>query len=710
MGNLISPGVSVTIIDESFFIPGRVTSLPVIFIATEDEKTQPDGVTPALGTYEYGIYREVTSISESLELYGIPRYLESADGEAFHGDARNEYGLDALNKFLEIGNRAYVVRANVNLNDNIEDLRALFSKKIEESCDYFDELFDDYLEEFNQEQGNVGTSIVDTVNGSDVKILLEEALQDLFDSYSFSSKGRTGDNNLFKENFIINHTVASAGFQEVIFDTGGFLTVDDVTGVNNDTTQYAATIEVEGTPTVVSLDGADIQTFGELIDQINANLTGASIEFVAGRLRVTSDLEAVTSSIEIQEDVSGAQGLFSNLNLFVGFADPVAGTGGSPLPTYADGYDVAATGTYEGLYAAIDDSTAYSSTDVCSLLTTASNEYELTVEFRDYTSLGNNNDQRNAEIVERLQAAVNDPDLGLRNVDGFNYNLLACPGYPEVTDELVRLSDDMLDEVFVIGETPFDKPPSGLDSITIWADSNNRVTDVGTAYWYGHGISSNIDGKDILTTSASTALRVIAFNDREAQLWYAPAGTTRGVCPHLTSTGYVSGTLGTPTTFVEENLDVGKRDSLYEFPKNINPISRISGRGILVMGQKTVAPAVSSRESINVERLLRYMKREIRRGVFPYLFEPNDQITRDQVKATVDGFLNGLLNTRALQDFATLCDSTNNTPDRVQRKELWIDIAVKPTLAVEFIYAPIRVVLQGADVNDFGSIETLPES
>lgn len=712
MGNLISPGVSVTIVDESFFIPGRVTTLPVIFIATEEEKTQPDGVSPALGTYEHGIYREVTSISESLELYGIPRYIESVDGEPHHGDARNEYGLDALNKFLEIGNRAYVVRANVNLNDDIEDLRALFSKKIDESCDYFDELFDDYLEEYNQEQGLTGSSQATTISGVDVKVLLEEALQDLFDTYSFSSKGRTGDNNLFKENFIINHTVPSAGYQEIIFDTsGGFLTREDSTGLANDTTQYAATFTIDGVDQVVNLDGQDIQTFGDLIDEINAALgSDASIDFNAGRLRVTSAFEGVTSSVDINEDVSGAQGLFSNLNLFSSFADPVSGTGGTPLPTYPNGYDQDAVGVYEGLYAALSDSTQYTSEEVCSILTTASNEYELTIEFRDYTALGFNNETRKAEIVERLQAAVNNPDLGLRNVDGFNYNLLVCPGYPEVTDELVRLAQDMLEEVFVIGETPFDKPPSGLDSITIWADSNGRVTYVGAAYWYGHGISSNIDGKDILTSSASTALRVIAYNDREAQLWFAPAGTNRGTCPHLTATGYVSGTLGTPTTFVEEDLDRGKRDSLYEFPKNINPITRISGRGILVLGQKTVAPAVSSRESINVERLLRYIKREVRRGVFPYLFEPNDQITRDQVKATVDGFLNGLLNTRALQDFATLCDETNNTPDRVQRKELWIDIAVKPTLAVEFIYAPIRVVLQGADVNDFGSVQSLPES
>lgn len=711
MADLISPGVSVTIIDESFFVPGRAAAIPVIFIATEDEKTQPDGVTPAMGTYEHSVYREVTSIRESLELYGVPRYLESAEGEAFHGDARNEYGLDALNKFLEIGNRAYVVRANVNLNDDIEDLRALFSKQVGESCDYFDELFVDYLAELNEDQGLTGSSQLTTINGADVKILLEESLRDIFTSYSFSSKGRTGNNNLFKEFFIDDHNTPQAGYQEVIFDTsGGFLTTTDVTGVTS-TSTYAANITFDGVTTVeVSVLGSDIPTFADLIEEVNTAIVGSgSIAFNAGRLRITSDLTGVTSEVSVAEDVSGALGLFSKLNLFSAFADSTTGTGGTPLPTYPDGYTQDAVGVYYGLYYDIVDSVQYTSEEVCSILTTAANEYEITLEFKTYTALGENNIIRKEEIVERLQAAVNNPDLGLRNPDGFNYNLLACPGYPEVTDELVRLADDMLNEVFVIGETPFDKPPTGLNSIAIWADTSAKVTTPAAAYWYGHGISSNIDGNNILTTSAATALRVIAVNDRDAQLWFAPAGTSRGLCTHLSSTGYVSGTLGGPTTFVEENLDIGKRDSLYEFPKNINPISRISGRGILVMGQKTVSPAQSSRESINVERLLRFIKREVRRSVFPFLFEPNDQQTRNQAKAVVDGFLSGLLNTRALEDFATISNTTNNTPDRVQRKELWIDVALKPTLAVEFIYVPIRVVLQSADISSPGSIEVLPQ-
>jgi len=707
MASLISPGVSVTIDDQAFFIPGRAGTIPVIFIATADQKTQPDGVTPALGTYEYGVFREVTSIRQAIELYGIPRYLESADGQPFHGDARNEYGLDALVKFLEVGNRAYVVRANVNLDDSIAGLRKLWQSKISSASDYLCELFDDYLEEYNEENGLFGPAAVNEIQGSDVKILLEEALIDVFECYSFSSKGRTGNNNLFKDDFLDDHSVARPGYQEIVFDTsGGFLTTNDVTGLNNDTTLYSFSIEVDGgAAQVVTVQGQDAQTFGELIDEINTALSGsATIEFLAGRLRVSSLFAGVTSSISIDENVSGSTGLFSSLNLFQFIADPVQGTGPNPLLIFADGYENAATGSFNGLFNAISDSVTYTCDSVVSILTTAASEYELTREFRNHTSLGENDAERRAEIVVQLQKAINDPTLGLRNPDAYSFNLLVAPGYHELVDELNRMATEMLDEVFVIGETPFDKPPTGFNGISTWALSSERTTYPGAAYYFGHGISSNIDGRNILTTSAATALRAYAFNDREEALWYAPAGVERGLCPHLTKTGYVSGVLGGPTEFVEDDLDVGKRDSLYEFPKNINPITRIAGRGILILGQKTVNPATSPRESVNIERLLRFIKREIRRGVFPYLFEPNDQITRDQVKTTVDNFLASLINDRALFDFATICDESNNTPDRVQRKELWIDVALKPITAVEFIYVPIRVVDFAADIGSAGSI------
>lgn len=725
MANLVSPGVSAFIVDESFFIPGRVTTLPVIFIATADEKTQSDGVSPALGTFEHGVYREVTSLRQSLQLYGVPRFIRSADGSPHHGDARNEYGLDALNKFLEVGNRAYVVRANVNLDDRIESVRSLWSTKITEAGSYLSQLIEDYIEVYNTENnlfelapdGNPNPAYKTSVDDEELLMLINEALIDVFDSYSFSSKDRTDGVNLLAEYFLRDHTIDTAGFQEVVFQTTsatGNLTGGDTTSFNNDTTPYGVTIEFNTGSVDVVVQGQDAQTFAELLDEINDQLTGfGTIRFASGRLRVENDATGVTSTVEIRDgEPSGSMPLFSNLTLFAGLSNPVDGTGPSPLAVFTNGYDqTPSPDPYNGLTWIVEDEydplTGFDAFAAEALLVNAADTYSFTQEFRTFTRLGENDSSRRQEIVSRLRAAINDPNLGIRNPDAFNYNLLACPGYPEVGTELVRLAEDMLDEVFVLGETPFDKPPVGFNSISSWAvNSSDRRVNNGIAYWFGHGLSSNIDGEEIMTASSSTALRILAFNDRERALWWAPAGTQRGQANHLREVGYVSGTLGGPTTFVRDDLDLGARDSLYEFPKNINPITRIEGRGILALGQKTSAPAVSSRESINVERLLRFIKREVRRGVFPYLFEPNDQITRDLVKVTVDNFLFGLINGRALYDFATICDDSNNTPDRIQRKELWIDIAVKPVIAIEFIYVPIRVVSTGADIGDAGSVET----
>ena len=74
-----------------------------------------------------------------------------------------------------------------------------------------------------------------------------------------------------------------------------------------------------------------------------------------------------------------------------------------------------------------------------------------------------------------------------------------------------------------------------------------------------------------------------------------------------------------------------------------------------------------------------------------YLFEPNDQITRNQLKNAIDGLMIDLVAKRALYDYLVVCDLTNNTPARIDRNELYVDIAIEPVKAVEFIYIPVRI-------------------
>ena len=49
-----------------------------------------------------------------------------------------------------------------------------------------------------------------------------------------------------------------------------------------------------------------------------------------------------------------------------------------------------------------------------------------------------------------------------------------------------------------------------------------------------------------------------------------------------------------------------------------------------------------------------------------------------------------LTSQRALYDFIVVCDESNNTPARIDRSELWVDVAIEPVKAVEFIY--IRLI------------------
>lgn len=707
MASLVSPNVEVSIIDESFYIPGQQATVPLIFIATADEKQQPDG-SPAIGTYEYGVIRTVTTIQQSVQLYGVPNYLVSPNGVPQYGDVRNEYGLDALNKYLEVGNRAYVVRANVNLNDSYPDIVSLWDQKISDSADLLNVLVTNYIEEYNNANGLIpaDSNYKTTVTQSELKTLMGDALANVLASYSFSSED-------FQRDFIQDHTVDHAGFQDAVYNsTSGYIQTSDITGLENDATLYGfelSIVSVNGSQNVqIQLEGQNAQTFGDLIAEMQTLIqsvtsSNSTVDLIQGRIRVTSDLLGATSAVSMSDGFSGVNPLFANTNLFLRFDPSVPGQGIHSLDVYNDDFTIV-IGSYDGLNGIIDNWTSgsvianqFTAQESEGVLLAAGADFEHTVQFKNETSLGANDAARRAEVVKQLQAIINDPNTGVR-AENLEYNLLVCPGFPEVTDELLRLCQDLKEEVFIIGETPFDKPPTGPNSIAEWASTPARVSSYNVAYYYPHGLSSNIDGATILTTAASIALRVYAYNDSQAAVWYAPAGVQRGIASGITEIGYVSGVLGGPTEFVIDYIDQGIRDVLYEFPKNINPIAFIPGRGILVMGQKTTYSASSALDRVNVSRLVKYIKRELRKGMFPYLFEPNDELTRENVQATVNSFLGDLIDRRALYDYASICDSSNNTPDRIDRNELWVDVAIKPVKAVEFIYVPVRVVNTGTDI------------
>jgi phage tail sheath protein FI len=92
-----------------------------------------------------------------------------------------------------------------------------------------------------------------------------------------------------------------------------------------------------------------------------------------------------------------------------------------------------------------------------------------------------------------------------------------------------------------------------------------------------------------------------------------------------------------------------------------------------------------------VARLVIYLRRQFSLLAKPYVFEPNDKITRDELKGAAESLLLELVGQRALYDYIVVCDTSNNTPARIDRNELYLDVAIEPVKAVEFIYIPLRL-------------------
>jgi phage tail sheath protein FI len=79
----------------------------------------------------------------------------------------------------------------------------------------------------------------------------------------------------------------------------------------------------------------------------------------------------------------------------------------------------------------------------------------------------------------------------------------------------------------------------------------------------------------------------------------------------------------------------------------------------------------------------------------PFIFEPNDSITRDQARSVVQTLLADIQSKRGIYDYLVVCDDSNNTPARIDRNELWVDVAIEPVKAAEFIYVPVRILNTG---------------
>jgi len=296
-------------------------------------------------------------------------------------------------------------------------------------------------------------------------------------------------------------------------------------------------------------------------------------------------------------------------------------------------------------------------------------------------------------VTTQMKSAL-DASTELRE-DARIFNVIAAPGYPELISNMVSLNNDRRQTAFVVGDTPMRLAATSTAienyaTNTAAATDNNEdglvTSDPFLGVFYPSATTNDLSGNTVVVPSSHAILRTIARSDDISFPWFAPAGTRRGLVDNVASIGYINAVTG---AFVTDNIRESVRDTLYT--NRINPIAFFNASGILNYGNKTRATSTSALDRINVARLTSFLRRQLQDIATGFVFEPNDKITRDELKQQVEQTLNDLVAKRGVFDYLVVCDETNNTAARIDRNELYVDVAIEPTKSAEFIFIPIRL-------------------
>ena len=298
--------------------------------------------------------------------------------------------------------------------------------------------------------------------------------------------------------------------------------------------------------------------------------------------------------------------------------------------------------------------------------------------------------------IRRAVDTVADPEVA-------EYNLMSVPGvwHEPLTEHVVNVCASRGDALAVVDlKTGYyantentESVSSNLGSVsTAITNLRNRKlnSSYGCAFYPWVQIRDSVSDSLVWVPPSVVALGTFSSAQRQSELWFAPAGFTRG--------GLTEGSAGLPVIQARERLTSQNRDDLYD--ANINPIATFPSEGIVIFGQKTLQVTPSALDRINVRRLMIYVKKEISRMAATLLFDQNVQSTWDRFLNKVNPFLRSVQARLGLTDFRVVLDETTTTPDLIDRNVMYAKIFLKPARAIEFIALDFVITNTGAGFED----------
>jgi phage tail sheath protein FI len=274
-----------------------------------------------------------------------------------------------------------------------------------------------------------------------------------------------------------------------------------------------------------------------------------------------------------------------------------------------------------------------------------------------------------------------------QNPETFDINLLITPGFSTgaVIGTALQVCEGRGDAIYLV-DPPFGFRPSQIidwhNGMLTSGLSSAINSSYGAVYWSWIRVFDQFNNTEIWVPPSGHIAAIYSRTAREAEQWFAPAGLNRGRI--LTALD------------VEYAPSQGERDSLYGSGNAVNPIVKFPRDGIVVWGQRTLQRQQSALDRVNVRMLLGFIKKNLTQLLRSFIFEPNDRVLWRQVQTTLEPFLADIQSRRGLTGFRVVVDESNNTPERIDRNELWVTVFLRPTRSVEFIALNLVVLRTGA--------------
>jgi hypothetical protein len=275
------------------------------------------------------------------------------------------------------------------------------------------------------------------------------------------------------------------------------------------------------------------------------------------------------------------------------------------------------------------------------------------------------------------------------NASDISINLFVTPGINWsdnlglVNEAIELIEQKRADSLYVIDAPDLPDNAGMAEDIVDLLDTADIDSNFSATFYPWIQIRDSINNQNVYIPPTAEVVRAIAFTDNVKFPWFAPAGLQRGT---------------TDAIRTRRKLSADEADTLYA--GRINPMRTFSDTGVAIFGQKTLQKKESALDRINVRRLLLQLRVLISNVAVRLLFEQNDQTTIDEFLAKVNPILETVKRERGLEDFKVVMDGSNNTPESRDRNELYGEIFIKPTKAVEFIGLTFTITPSGASFDN----------